>query len=31
MIADELVNKVYVEAGTIRADSVFTAFPKLYG
>src|SRR5215207_1977840 len=29
MIADEVVNKVYVQAGTIRADRVFTAFPGL--
>jgi len=29
MIADEVVNKVYVQAGTIGADGVFTALPKL--
>jgi len=26
MIADEVVNEIYVEAGTIRTDGVLTAF-----
>jgi hypothetical protein len=29
MIADVVVNKVHVQAGTIRADGVFTILPKL--
>jgi len=29
MIADEVVNEIYVQAGTIRADGVLTALPNL--
>src|SRR6185369_11076796 len=29
MIADEVVNKVYVEAGSVGTDGVFTTLPKL--